>query len=108
LKELPAGGVRLFSQPLHSSIFRFDQDLLLAPHFFGSALDASPLIRARRTTANTLFEAVAEHFELAWGLGRDVSPPRRPRGRLRETTAPIPTALPQLALPLALDEVVRG
>jgi hypothetical protein len=58
--------VRLHDTTLYSSLFRYDDDLLVNPHIFGQPASANPVLHLKRHTASGWFASYAESFEAVW------------------------------------------
>lgn len=52
--------------PLYNSIFRFDQDMLVTPHLFGTPGASAPALHLRNLGPSGLFSRFAAHFEGIW------------------------------------------
>lgn len=60
---------RAHEAPLYSSIFRFDNQMLVTPHIFGTPGSRAPLLRLRRLGEGGAFDKFAHHFEKVWQSG---------------------------------------
>ncbi len=49
--------------PMHSSVFRFDDDMLVTPHLFAIPGKRAPLFHFRRIGSGGIFDQYATHFE---------------------------------------------
>lgn len=49
--------------PMYSSVFRFDDDMLVTPHLFGIPGKMAPLFHYRRIGSGGIFDQYATHFE---------------------------------------------
>jgi hypothetical protein len=58
--------VRLSGRTLYTSIFRFDNELLLNTHLWGNAAVDSPLLHVRRQGDRGIFENAMRSFERVW------------------------------------------
>lgn len=67
---------------LYSSIFRFDDQMLVTPHLYGIPGHAAPLLHLRRLGAKGLFSRYEAHFESIWADTRPIGQDRdeRPLG----------------------------
>lgn len=75
--------LRLQDAPLYSSVFRFDDEMFVTPHLYGTPGNRAPLLHLRRLGPNGLFSRFAAHFEAIWS-----------------TTVPAGEGQSQLAVPL--------
>jgi transcriptional regulator with XRE-family HTH domain len=73
---LPEEGceVRLHDTTLYSSLFRYDDDLLVNPHIFGQPASANPLLHLKRTDASGWFDSYRESFEAVSARARPWAP----------------------------------
>jgi hypothetical protein len=69
---LPVDGceVRLHDTTLYSSLFRYDEDLLVNPHIFGQPASANPVFHLKRVNAHSWFDSYTGSFEAVWGDAR--------------------------------------
>jgi len=58
--------VRLHSTTLYASIFRYDDEMVINPHAYGSPATANPCLHVRRLPGGPLFDHYAESFERVW------------------------------------------
>jgi len=68
-RELPALdsiGLRLHCAPLYSSIYRFDDDMLVNPHLYGNHAYKSPVYHFRRLATNGIFDNYAKSVDRLW------------------------------------------
>lgn len=72
--------LRYQDAPLYSSVFRFDDDMFVTPHLYGTPGNRAPLLHLRRLGPNGLFSRFAAHFEAIWSTTKPVDPsrPRQP------------------------------
>jgi transcriptional regulator with XRE-family HTH domain len=58
-------GIELRTQTaaLYNSIFRFDDDMLVTPHLYGTLGHSAPLLHLRRRMPDGLFDRFAEHLD---------------------------------------------
>jgi hypothetical protein len=66
LLDCPGADLRFQDVPLYNSVFRFDDEMLVTPHLFGTAGHAAPLLHLRRIGPSGLFSRFAAHFESIW------------------------------------------
>lgn len=73
---LPEKGceVRLHDTTLYSSLFRYDDQLLVNPHIFGQPASANPVLHLRRPEASGWFESYAKSFDAVWARARPWAP----------------------------------
>jgi transcriptional regulator with XRE-family HTH domain len=70
--EIPGAELRTHNFTIYSSIFRFDDDILVNHHLFGIRGFLSPLVHLRRETEGGLFDLVSGAFDRFWEV---ISPP---------------------------------
>jgi hypothetical protein len=58
---------------MYNSLFRFDDDMFVTPHLYGTPGYSAPLLHVRRLGPDGVFANFAEHFEAIWATAR---PPR--------------------------------
>jgi hypothetical protein len=66
LRSLDRCEVRLHDTTLYSSLFRYDDHLLINPHIFGQPASANPLFHLKRVEANGWFDNYVRSFEAVW------------------------------------------
>ncbi|MFG2909897.1 XRE family transcriptional regulator [Kitasatospora sp. NPDC048286] len=66
--------VRLHDTTLYSSLFRYDDNLLVNPHIFGQPASANPLLHLRQADATGWFDNYAQSFEVVWAQARPWTP----------------------------------
>ncbi|MFJ6568806.1 XRE family transcriptional regulator [Streptomyces sp. NPDC091292] len=66
--------VRLHDTTLYSSLFRYDDDLLVNPHVWGQPASANPLFHLKRVDAAGWFDNYAGSFESVWATARPWTP----------------------------------
>ncbi|MEU5048648.1 XRE family transcriptional regulator [Streptomyces sp. NPDC021096] len=73
---LPEAGceVRLHDTTLYTSLFRYDDHLLVNPHVWGRPASANPLLHLKRTEAAGWFDSYAQSFEAVWAAARPWNP----------------------------------
>lgn len=69
--------VRVQEVPLYNSVFRFDDQMLVTPHLYGTPGRAAPMLHLRRLGPNGLFSRFAAHFEAVWSKSRPIDDDRR-------------------------------
>lgn len=65
--------LRFQNAPLYSSVFRFDDEMLVTPHLYATPGNRAPLLHLRRLGPNGLFSRFASHFEAIWATTTDVA-----------------------------------
>ena len=65
LRPIVEAGASLHLQnaPMYSSVFRFDDDMLVTPHLFGIPGKMAPLFHFRRIGSGGIFDQYVTHFE---------------------------------------------
>ncbi len=58
--------LRLHDTTLYNSIFRFDDEMLVSAHVYGSAGAHAPVLHLRRIGGGELFETYRQAFERVW------------------------------------------
>ncbi|QYN22220.1 DUF5919 domain-containing protein [Amycolatopsis sp. DSM 110486] len=71
LVGVPGVQIRFHNTTLYNSIFRFDDEMVVNTHIFGSQGAHAPALHLRRLSAGDLFESYSESFESVWNLSRD-------------------------------------
>ncbi|MFI5943991.1 XRE family transcriptional regulator [Streptomyces uncialis] len=66
--------VRLHDTTLYTSMFRYDDDLLINPHVWGQPASANPLLHLRRADATGWFDNYAQSFDAVWAAARPWTP----------------------------------
>ncbi|MFJ1795177.1 XRE family transcriptional regulator [Kitasatospora griseola] len=66
--------VRLHDTTLYSSLFRYDDDLLVNPHVFGQPASANPLFHLKRVDSTGWFDTYAQSFDAVWADARPWTP----------------------------------
>src|SRR5215207_5636846 len=56
----------LYASPLYNSLFRFDDEMFVTPHLYGTIGYRAPLLHLRRLGAGGVFDTFAGHFEGLW------------------------------------------
>jgi hypothetical protein len=67
---------RFQDAPLYSSIFRFDDQMLVTPHLFATPGHSAPMLHIKSLGANGLFSRFAAHFEGIWADSRPIGEDR--------------------------------
>ena len=62
----PNCGVRLHNATLYASVFRFDDQLLVNPHIWGSPASANPVIHVRSIDGDCMFNKYLNSFNQIW------------------------------------------
>ncbi|MGW4273787.1 XRE family transcriptional regulator [Streptomyces seoulensis] len=66
--------VRLHDTTLYSSLFRYDDNLLVNPHVWSQPASANPLFHLRRADAVGWFDNYAQSFDAVWAGARPWRP----------------------------------
>ncbi|MFF8604420.1 XRE family transcriptional regulator [Streptomyces sp. NPDC015346] len=66
--------VRLHDTTLYTSLFRYDDNLLVNPHVWGQPASANPLLHLRRAEAGGWFDNYAHSFSAVWAGARPWTP----------------------------------
>lgn len=77
LLEFDEIDARFQDAALYSSIFRFDDEMLVTPHLYATPGHAAPLMHLKRLGPNGLFSRFAAHFEAIWADTRPIGEDRR-------------------------------
>ena len=64
--EAPGVDLRLHATALYNSIYRFDADMLVNAHAYGSPAAQSPVLHVRRLVGGSLFDHHQESFGQVW------------------------------------------
>jgi transcriptional regulator with XRE-family HTH domain len=72
LSRMPGVDLRPHAATVYSSIFRFDDQMLVNQHLYGTQGYLSPLLHVRRESEGGLFDGFAASFERFW---RTTEPP---------------------------------
>lgn len=64
--------LRFQDAPLYNSIFRFDDQMLVTPHLYGTPGRSAPLLYLRRLGPNGIFSRFSAHFEGIWSDSRPI------------------------------------
>jgi hypothetical protein len=62
--------VRLHSTTLYASLFRYDDEMIINPHAYGSPATANPCLHVQRLPGGPLFDHYVESFERVWDAAR--------------------------------------
>lgn len=76
---LPEAGceVRLHDTTLYTSLFRYDDHLLVNPHVWGRPASANPLLHLKRADGAGWFDNYAQSFEAVWATARPWTPDQK-------------------------------
>jgi hypothetical protein len=66
LADEPGIGIRLHKTTLYNSIYRFDDDMLVNTHVYGSMAAHAPVLHLRRLSGGALFDTYSESFDVVW------------------------------------------
>jgi hypothetical protein len=70
LQDCEGVEIRLHATPMYNSLFRFDDDMFVTPHLYGTPGYSAPLLHIRRLGLDGVFANFAEHFEAVWATAR--------------------------------------
>ncbi|MGW2858327.1 XRE family transcriptional regulator [Streptomyces sp. NPDC001205] len=73
---LPQAGceVRLHDTTLYTSLFRYDDTLLVNPHVYGQPASANPLLHLKKANGTGWFDTYADSFSTVWASSRPWTP----------------------------------
>ncbi|MEV8455630.1 XRE family transcriptional regulator [Streptomyces sp. NPDC052095] len=73
---LPEAGceVRLHDTTLYTSLFRYDDHMLVNPHVWGRPASANPLLHLKKADGAGWFDSYAQSFEAVWATARPWTP----------------------------------
>lgn len=71
--------MRLHDTTLYTSLFRYDDHLLVNPHVWGQPASANPLLHLRGTDDGGWFDNYAQSFEAVWASARPWTPDHEER-----------------------------
>ncbi|MEU2424720.1 XRE family transcriptional regulator [Streptomyces sp. NPDC007851] len=66
--------VRLHDTTLYTSMFRYDDSLLVNPHIWGQPASANPVLHLKKTDETGWFDNYAQSFEAVWAAARPWTP----------------------------------
>ena len=69
----PSVDARLHDATLYNSLYRFDDDLLVNTHAYGTPAGQSPVLHLRRLSGGRLFDHYMASFERVWQAARPVT-----------------------------------
>ncbi|WP_323372389.1 XRE family transcriptional regulator [Streptomyces katsurahamanus] len=70
----PGCEVRLHDTTLYTSLFRYDDNLLVNSHVWGRPASANPLLHLTRRARDGWFDNYAQSFEAVWAIARPWTP----------------------------------
>jgi len=70
LAAVPGVAVRLQDAPLYNSVYRFDDQMLVTPHLYGTPGSHAPLLHLRCVEDDGLSARFAAHAEAVWAIAR--------------------------------------
>ena len=62
----PHVSIQLHDTTLYNSIYRFDDEMLVNAHVYGTNAFAAPVLHLRRLDGGKLFATYAQSFEAIW------------------------------------------
>ena len=74
LKGLANIDVRQYASPMYNSVFRFDQEMLVTPHLYGTPGYLAPLLHLQRGTAEGPFDQFVAHVDHLWTISTPAWP----------------------------------
>lgn len=66
LRDCDGVEARFHTSPLYNSVFRFDEEMFVTPHLYGTPGYSAPLLHLRRAGAGGVFDGFARHFAAVW------------------------------------------
>ncbi len=66
LADVPGVEFRQHQTSLYNSIFRYDDQMLVNQHIYGTYGYLAPILHLRRVPGSDLFDTYARSFELIW------------------------------------------
>lgn len=66
--------VRLHDTTLYTSMFRYDDHLLVNPHVWGQPASANPVMHLKKAETNGWFDNYAQSFDAVWAAARPWAP----------------------------------
>jgi transcriptional regulator with XRE-family HTH domain len=70
----PGCAARLHDTTLYTSMFRYDDNLLVNPHIWGQPASANPLLHLKRVDGTGWFDNYAQSFDSVWAAARPWTP----------------------------------
>ncbi|MGB8347222.1 MAG: hypothetical protein WCD86_20210 [Ktedonobacteraceae bacterium] len=58
--------IRYHTAPMYNSIFRFDDEMYVTPHLYGTQGSKAPLLHVHRLNSHGIFAGFEAHFEAVW------------------------------------------
>jgi hypothetical protein len=71
--ECPGVAVRLHDTTLYNSLYRYDDELLVNSHAYGTPAGNSPVLHLRRLPGGRLFDHYMASFERVWEFARPLA-----------------------------------
>jgi hypothetical protein len=71
--------VRLHDTTLYTSLFRYDDTLLVNPHIYGQPASANPLLHLKRADPAGWFDTYTDSFNTVWATSRPWTPDQEER-----------------------------
>lgn len=69
----PGIDVRLHKTTLYNSIYRFDDEMLVNMHVYGSMAAHAPTLHLRRLSGGDLFDTYSESFDVVWKESKPIN-----------------------------------
>ncbi len=70
LLEADGCEIRLHSTTLYSSLFRYDDEIMVNPHAYGEPASANPTLHLRRLDGGQLADHYSACFERVWATAK--------------------------------------
>lgn len=81
VNDLPGVDVRIHGTPLYNSIYRFDDQMLINGHAFGSVAGQNPVLHLRHLPGGRMWEHYLRSFDRIWSQSK----PNIPQGAAHGT-----------------------
>jgi hypothetical protein len=66
--------VRVYAAPLYNSVFRFDDEMFVTPHLYGTPGSWAPVLHLRRLGGGGIFDRFATHVDAVWAISHPWKP----------------------------------
>ncbi|MGH2599113.1 MAG: DUF5919 domain-containing protein [Dehalococcoidia bacterium] len=73
LAEVPGTTIRVHGTTLYNSIYRFDDEMIVNPHVYGTIAAHAPALHLRHLRAGNLFTVYADSFASVWDQAEPAS-----------------------------------
>lgn len=71
----PGVEIRQHRTPMYNSVFRFDGEMLVTPHLYGTPGYTAPMLHLRRQAPDGPFDGFAGHFDRVWASATAIAVP---------------------------------